>query len=60
MLNYAKIILQKVSFDMFLFEKELKKAISWLASNEIDELKHWSLSKFGDVYGTLIQKCFPS
>ena len=41
MLEYYKTILQKVSFDVKLFSKELKKAISKLLPNEIEELKRW-------------------
>lgn len=41
MLDYTKIILQKVSFDAKLFTKELKKAISRLLPSEIEELKIW-------------------
>jgi len=41
MLDYTKTILQKVSFDVKLFSKELKKAISRLMPNEIEELKIW-------------------
>ena len=41
MLDYTKTILQKVSFDVRLFTKELKKAISRLLPNEIEELKIW-------------------
>ncbi|MEM7486838.1 MAG: hypothetical protein AAF348_16640 [Bacteroidota bacterium] len=41
MLDYTKTVLQKVSFDTKLFTKELKKAISRLLPNEIEELKIW-------------------
>ncbi|NJB72111.1 hypothetical protein GGR42_002602 [Saonia flava] len=41
MLEYTKTVLQKVSFDAKLFSKELKKAISRLLPNEIEELKVW-------------------
>ncbi len=41
MLEYTKTILKKVSFDTKLFCKELKKAISNLLPNEIEELKRW-------------------
>lgn len=41
MLDYAKVILQKVSFDVKLFMKELRKVISWLLPDEIEELKIW-------------------
>lgn len=41
MLEYTKTILQKVSFDVRLFTKELKKAVSRLMPSEIEELKIW-------------------
>lgn len=41
MLEYTKIVLQKVSFDAKLFAKEVKKAVSRLLPNEIEELKIW-------------------
>lgn len=44
-LEYYKTVLQKVSFDVKLFSKELKKAISRLLPDEIEELKKW-LQKF--------------
>jgi len=41
MLEYYKTVLQKVSFDVKLFSKELKKAITKLLPEEIEELKAW-------------------
>lgn len=41
MLDYYKTVLQKVSFDVKLFSKELKKAIKRLLPHEIEELKYW-------------------
>ncbi|MDX1365835.1 MAG: hypothetical protein R3243_16640 [Arenibacter latericius] len=41
MLEYTKTVLQKVSFDTRLFSKELKKAVTRLQPNELEELKHW-------------------
>lgn len=41
MLEYTKTVLQKVSFDVKLFCKELEKAISRLLPEEIDELRLW-------------------
>lgn len=47
MLEYTKTVLQKVSFDARLFTKEVKKAISVLLPQEIEELKVW-LKQFID------------
>lgn len=41
MLEYTKTVLQKVSFDVKLFHKELKKAIQRLLPEELRELKNW-------------------
>ncbi|MFT7071376.1 hypothetical protein [Patiriisocius sp. Uisw_017] len=41
MFDYSKAVLVKVSFDVNLFCKELKKAISRLLPYEIEELKIW-------------------
>jgi hypothetical protein len=58
MLEYAKVILQKVSFDKKLFEKELRKAIASLLKEEIQMLKSWCYEKFGQVYGIILKTCF--
>lgn len=58
MFEYTKLILEKVSFDKKLFEKELKKAIKWLVPHEIKELKKWCYEKFGNIYRGVINKVF--
>jgi hypothetical protein len=57
MLDYVKLILEKVSFDQFLFEKELKKSIKQLIREELDELKNWCYQNFSQ-YLHIIKKCF--
>ncbi|MFN6943510.1 MAG: hypothetical protein ACK4ND_01080 [Cytophagaceae bacterium] len=47
MLEYCKNILEKVSFDKALFEKELKKSKNWLSREEICELRKWAGKRFG-------------
>ncbi|GAA0871881.1 hypothetical protein GCM10009117_10270 [Gangjinia marincola] len=39
MFEYTKMILKKVSFDVHLFCKEVKKAMNNLLPHEIEELK---------------------
>lgn len=39
--NYSKLILESVSFDLKLFNKELLKAIKQLQPFEIEKLKLW-------------------
>ncbi len=41
MLEYTKTVLEKVSFNMGLFKRELRKAMTYLLPNEIDELVLW-------------------
>lgn len=50
MLEYSKTILQKVSFDRALFEKELKKAVKMLVGYDRQELQRWVVNNFGYQY----------
>lgn len=59
-LEYFKIILQKVSFDALLFEKELRKAISQLIKTEIAALKKWCYEQFGKKYRQILRNVFAS
>lgn len=58
MLEYFKTILSKVSFDRFLFEKELRKAIRALVTQELTEFKEWCYSQFGSRYPLILNKSF--
>ncbi|WP_128548562.1 hypothetical protein [Larkinella soli] len=58
MLEYIKTILQKVSFDKKLFEKELKKAIGMLIPEEIKQLRSWCYEKFSSIYLSILNRCF--
>lgn len=57
-LDYVKVILEKVSFDAKLFEKELRKAIKTLITEEIKDLRTWCSEQFGKMYYQVIEKCF--
>lgn len=57
-LNYAKLILAKVSFNQTLFEKELRKAIATLLPHEVKILEEWCYSHFSDMYDAVLQDCF--
>jgi hypothetical protein len=56
-LQYAKIILDKVSFDPVLFEKELIKAIRTLKGPDLEDFQQWCISSFNH-YRQLIIRCF--
>lgn len=58
MLEYFKMILSKVSFNEFLFEKELKKAIKSLVNEEVEKLKNWCYDKFGHIYSATLNRHF--
>lgn len=40
-LDYYKLILEKVSFDPYLFHKEYKKALNTINKDESVHLKRW-------------------
>ena len=50
MLAYSKNVLNKMSFDVTLFKKELSKAYQNLLEEEIEELMNWVMEKFGPKY----------
>jgi hypothetical protein len=58
MLNYFKSILERVSFDARLFEKELLKAIRTLVVEEVQELKGWCYANFGGEHEAILNRCF--
>ncbi|MGL4631128.1 MAG: hypothetical protein ACRCVT_07980 [Leadbetterella sp.] len=60
MLEYIKLILEKVSFDKKLFRKELLKGISRLAKSDIKELRSWCYDRFGTSYMTVLNEVFRS
>ena len=41
--DYTKNVLEKVSFDLKLFTKELKKAVRSLLPYELEHLRNWLL-----------------
>lgn len=59
MLEFAKQILVRVSFDAQLFQKELNKALKWLNdAEEIKRFKEWCIQEFGTVHPKIITKTF--
>jgi len=58
MLEYAKVILPKVSFSRELFMKELTKCINWVGESEIKHLKDWCFENFLEIYPDILMKAF--
>jgi len=58
MLEYAKVILPKVSFSKSLFSKELKKCIQWVEEDQVKELFNWCYENFSDEYPDVLSEAF--
>ena len=58
MMDYAKIILPKVSFSEELFKKELIKCINWVEPEEMQSLYDWCYSNFKDKYSGILDEVF--
>ncbi|KAA3436486.1 hypothetical protein FOA19_19030 [Rufibacter hautae] len=58
MLEYVKLILDKVSFDSSLFEKELRKSMRMLMHKELETLREWCYNHFSGAYNTILDKVF--
>ncbi len=58
MLDYAKIILPKVSFSKELFKKELTKCIKWVEADEVQELHDWCYQNFQNNYADVLDEAF--
>jgi hypothetical protein len=60
MIDYAKIILPKVSFSEYLFKKELVKCVQWVEADEVQELYEWCYMNFKDLYADILEEVFSS
>lgn len=58
MLEYFKVILQKVSFDKMLFEKELQKALKAINEEEVYQLYSWCYEEFNEKHSAILDKYF--
>lgn len=58
MLDYLKTILQKVSFNSYLFERELKKGLNYLKPSELEEFRSWCYEMFGRTYQPILNRYF--
>ena len=58
MMELSKQVLQKVSFDPRLFQKELVKSLKWLGQRDQLLFKAWCLATFGHQYKDVILDVF--
>ncbi|QIA09367.1 hypothetical protein [Draconibacterium halophilum] len=58
MLEYAKVILPKVSFSRELFSKELAKCINWVEQNQLPKLRNWCYENFKELYPDVLADAF--
>jgi hypothetical protein len=58
MLEYAKVILPKVSFSRELFRKELEKCINWVGDSDLAHLKNWCFENFREMYPDILTEAF--
>jgi hypothetical protein len=60
MLEFSKLILDKMSFNENLFMKELRKIIIWSDASETDKLRDWCNENYESIYGEKINEAFNS
>jgi len=60
MIKFSKAIIEAVSFDSFLFDKELRKLICWFGDDETQKaiFRLWCIQKFGNQYNEIITDAF--
>ena len=58
MLDYAKVILPKVSFSKELFRKELAKCIRCVDPADVQKFHDWCFQNFNDVYPDVLEEEF--
>ncbi len=56
MLEYCKMIVEKVRFDSSLFEKELAKSLKWLNESEKQDFIVWCSQTFNIPIDSFYQK----
>ena len=57
-MEYAKVILPKVSFSRELFRKELTKCINWVEPNQVKDLYSWCIEEFNEMYPNVLAEAF--
>ncbi len=59
MLGLSKKVLKGVSFDKYLFSKELRKSIGYMKKDDLAKFYVWCLASFA-MYNELIVETFDS
>lgn len=60
MIEFSKKILNGVSFDSYLFGKELRKLILWYGDNKEEKsvFQQWCIRNYGNIYEDVINDVF--
>ncbi len=58
MIEYAKVVLPRMSFNQFIFKKELKKCIAWMKPAELQEFRNWCFHTFYPQYREVLDEAF--
>lgn len=58
MIDFAKFILVRMSFDENLFKKELRKLIIWSKDENTDELKDWCVKNYNGLIKNELNQLF--
>lgn len=58
MLKYQMMIIEKVSFNRELFEKEIRKSMRMLTHNELEELRIWAFEMFSNRHNDILRRTF--
>ena len=58
MIEYAKMILLKVSFDKIIFQKELIKALKVVKYEELRDFRKWCYKEFSGIHLQVLNLVF--
>ena len=58
MLEHQKLVIKGVSYNKYLFKKEVEKSLLWLGETDKRELKKWIEKNFKDLYPDIIDNVF--
>lgn len=60
MVQFSKTVIEGVSFDRYLFGKELRKLVLWYGNDEEQKaiFREWCVQNFGNMYKDVISDAF--